>query len=265
VRVETLKQLADRVGISPGQVRHLVQSGRLQHVRIGARRFVPRIAGLGRRAESRSPHSVAPLLHLCGLRRVGRRDVMHNHSGGDELTDLVRSIADLLKPWRAQLTQSEVFDEIKCKIYRLKDPRLLKFLSSIVGSRRRNRQEAKKLFVLLRAAAEQVTTARLTFSLNLRRSNQDQLGLWQKQTKEKNIFDEFHEVLSAGDPRLGLQKLSAAFTARLLMEKLSRKKPTVSSHGNTPFCVIASQLYEAVGGERDCDLIRACRRVRNFR
>jgi len=48
VRVETLKQLADRVGISPGQVgispgqvRHLVQSGRLQHVRIGARRFVP--------------------------------------------------------------------------------------------------------------------------------------------------------------------------------------------------------------------------------
>lgn len=87
---------------------------------------------------------------------------MHNHSGGDELTDLVRSIADLLKPWRGQLTQSEVFDEIKCKIYRLKDP-------------------------------------------------------------------------------------------------------TVSSHGNTPFCVIASQLYEAVGGERDCDLIRACRRVRNFR
>ena len=48
MRVETLKQLADRVGISPGQVgispgqvRHLVQSGRLQHVRIGARRFVP--------------------------------------------------------------------------------------------------------------------------------------------------------------------------------------------------------------------------------
>ena len=48
MRVETLKQLADRVGISPGQVgispgqvRHLVQSGRLQHVRIGARILVP--------------------------------------------------------------------------------------------------------------------------------------------------------------------------------------------------------------------------------
>jgi hypothetical protein len=55
--IPTPKQLADRVGIPPGQVRHLVQSGRLQHVRIGARRFVPRIAG--RRAESRSLHSVA--------------------------------------------------------------------------------------------------------------------------------------------------------------------------------------------------------------
>src|SRR5262249_18734773 len=41
VRVETLKQLADRVGISLGQARHLVHSGRLQHVRIGARRYVP--------------------------------------------------------------------------------------------------------------------------------------------------------------------------------------------------------------------------------
>jgi hypothetical protein len=41
VRVETLKQLADRVGISLGQPRHLIHSGQLQHVRIGARRFVP--------------------------------------------------------------------------------------------------------------------------------------------------------------------------------------------------------------------------------
>jgi hypothetical protein len=188
---------------------------------------------------------------------------MHNRPRGEALTDLVRSIADLLKPWRAHLTQSEVFDEIKCKIYRLKDPRLLKFLSSIVGSRRRNRQEAKKLFVFLRAAGEQVTAAGLTFNLNLRRSNQDQPGLWsQKQTREKDIYDEFLELLSGGDSRLDFQKLSAAFTARLLMEKLSRKKSTVSSNGNTPFCVIASQLYEAIGGERDCDLIRACRRVR---
>src|SRR5262249_48542056 len=41
VQVETLKQLADRVGISLGQARHLVHSGRLQHVMIGARRYVP--------------------------------------------------------------------------------------------------------------------------------------------------------------------------------------------------------------------------------
>ena len=41
VQVETLKQLAERVGISLGQARHLICSGRLQHVRIGARILVP--------------------------------------------------------------------------------------------------------------------------------------------------------------------------------------------------------------------------------
>ena len=40
-KVETLKQFASRVGISEGQARHLVNSGRLPHVRIGDRIFVP--------------------------------------------------------------------------------------------------------------------------------------------------------------------------------------------------------------------------------
>src|SRR5262249_57215147 len=35
--VETLKQLAKRVGISERQIRHLVQTGQLEHVMIGSR------------------------------------------------------------------------------------------------------------------------------------------------------------------------------------------------------------------------------------
>jgi hypothetical protein len=41
VRVETLKQLAQRVGISLRQARHLVQIGKLHHVMIGCRVHVP--------------------------------------------------------------------------------------------------------------------------------------------------------------------------------------------------------------------------------
>jgi hypothetical protein len=40
-QVETLKQLASRIGISERQARHLVNSGRLEHVRIGRRTYVP--------------------------------------------------------------------------------------------------------------------------------------------------------------------------------------------------------------------------------
>jgi hypothetical protein len=40
-KVETLKQFASRAGISEGQVRHLVNSRRLEHVRIGRRTYVP--------------------------------------------------------------------------------------------------------------------------------------------------------------------------------------------------------------------------------
>jgi excisionase family DNA binding protein len=41
VRVETLKQLAARVGISARQARHLVQAGKLRHVMIGSRIHIP--------------------------------------------------------------------------------------------------------------------------------------------------------------------------------------------------------------------------------
>jgi excisionase family DNA binding protein len=41
MRVETLKQLAERVGISHRQARHLVQAGKLRHVMIGSRIHIP--------------------------------------------------------------------------------------------------------------------------------------------------------------------------------------------------------------------------------
>jgi hypothetical protein len=40
-RLETPKQLAARVGLSERQVRHLIQSGQLEHVLIGCRVHIP--------------------------------------------------------------------------------------------------------------------------------------------------------------------------------------------------------------------------------
>jgi hypothetical protein len=40
-RVETPRQLAERVGVTKRQIRYLVNTGQIEHVRIGARDFIP--------------------------------------------------------------------------------------------------------------------------------------------------------------------------------------------------------------------------------
>jgi hypothetical protein len=195
-----------------------------------------------------------------------RRD-LPKHSKQDALSDLVQSIADRLTPWRKPLTQGQVFNEIESAIDRLKKPSLSQHVSSLVGSGRMRRQEAKRLLVTLKTLSKQVTAAGLTFDLRLRPANQ--LGLWTPKHTQKSaqeiLYDEFLALLSAKDSRLDHQKLLAAFHARLLVEKLSNEKLTISSDGNTPFCVIASQLFEAVTGRRECNVIRACRHVYRLR
>jgi hypothetical protein len=186
-----------------------------------------------------------------------------NYSKQDALAAWVQSIADQLKPWREPLTRNQVFDEIQSTIDRLKNPALSQHVSSVVGSRRRRKQEAKRLHTTLKTLSEQVTAVGLTFNLSLRSSNQ--VGFWRPEHTKKDLYDEFQELLSASDSRLGLQKLCAALAARRLMEKLSNGKLTINSNGNTPFCVIASQLFEAVSGERERDVIRACRHVYHLR
>jgi excisionase family DNA binding protein len=47
VRLETPKQLADRVGVSERQIRHLIATGQLEHVKIGSRLHIP-VGAFGR-------------------------------------------------------------------------------------------------------------------------------------------------------------------------------------------------------------------------
>jgi hypothetical protein len=67
------------------------------------------------------------------------------------------------------------------------------------------------------------------------------------------------------DPTGAISKTSywkerAAIFAVSLITEVSAKKPAAGDR-NTSFCVIASQLFEVVTGERDPNLLRACKDV----
>jgi hypothetical protein len=182
-----------------------------------------------------------------------------------EQAELVREIAGQLRPWNGSFKQGQVFAEINSTIKRLKNPNLLHVLSRVIGSRRRSRKEAKIFRVTLNQLEEQLAAIGHTFHIVI--SPENQVGLWNPKQTIGEIHNAFHEELSKGDFRFEKQKLhlAVAFEARLLMKNLSTKKPTIPSVGNSPFCMIASLLFAAVSGERDRNLISACRRVYRLR
>jgi hypothetical protein len=68
-----------------------------------------------------------------------------------------------------------------------------------------------------------------------------------------------------GDPtgvvsKIGFIKDRAAICALLLITDVSTKIPAAGDR-NTPFCVIASLLFEMITGERESNLLRACKSV----
>jgi hypothetical protein len=204
----------------------------------------------------------AAVVIVCGL-PLWRRDVPKRPTQEETLAKLVQSIINQLKPFRQGLEQDHVLAEINSTIERLKNPNLSEFLSRLVGSRRMNKERAKKLRATLKDLTEQLADAGLTFCIIISPTNQ--VGLWTPKQRIGELHGSFLELLRAKDSRLGTLELAAAFAARLLMEKLSIKKPTIPSEGKSRFLIIASLLFEAVSGERWRNLIRACRYVYHLR
>jgi hypothetical protein len=192
-----------------------------------------------------------------------RRDVPKRAEQEVSLPELVQSIADQLKPWSGSLKQSQVLAEITSTIEWLKNPSLSHFLSRLIGSSRKSREKAKRLRATLNQLEEQLADIGCTFHIVI--SPENQVGLWTPQRTIGEIHNAFYEVMSKGDSRFDERRLAVAFAARLLMKNLSTKKPTIPSDGNSPFCMIASFLFEAVTGEGRRNLISACRRVYRLR
>ena len=202
------------------------------------------------------------------------------------LDELVRSIADQLKPWRPGLKESQVLAEINDTIEQLGATNFE------VGSRTENKEYAEQVLATLEILVKQLGTAPKGFYWGLV-FRSSQLGLWRpKQTRggllfelmnaearieqASGLFDELLTQVSklseqcravilnpiGDDPRANHPlQYWAAYLAFLLMKRLSTEEPQISSHGNTAFCAVASLLFEAASGERDCSFVVACRRV----
>jgi hypothetical protein len=216
-----------------------------------------------------------------------RRDVPKRAEQEVSLAELVQSIADQLKPWKANCPKRQVLAEIHGTIEGLREATNIS-----VGSRSENKQYAKMILATLEALVKQLAAAPKGFHLSLLLRS-SQLGLWRppKQTTGELLFELlkarpgveqtsglFNKLLPqvfmlsqqcqaislnpiGSDPRSDPRQYWAAYAALSLMKQLSTKKPTTSRDGDTPFCIIASQLFEAVTGEQR-NLLRACRSMR---
>jgi len=215
-----------------------------------------------------------------------RRDVSERGEQEVTLADLIDEIADQLKPWQEGLERRRVLDEIRSTIDQLGATNFA------AGSRTENKQYAEQVLATLETLVKQLKLAPKGFywSLAFRSS---QLGLWRpEQTRggllfellnaeprieqASGLFDELLNQVSklseqcravilnpiGDDPRANHPlQYWAAYVAFLLMKRLSIEEPKITSHGNTTFCNVASLLFEAASGERDCNLIVACRRI----
>jgi len=209
----------------------------------------------------------------------------YSNAGKEGLADLAVSIADQLRPWRKDLKRTQVLDEIRSAIEQLNATNF------DVGSRKDNKEYAEQVLATLETLVKQLGAAPKGFywGLVLRSS---QVGLWRpKQPKggllfellnagpsiqqTSGLFDELLTQVSrlreqckavilnpiGSDPRSDPRQYWTAYVAFSLMKRLSTEEPKISSHGNTPFCIVASLLFEAFSGERECSIIVACRHV----
>jgi hypothetical protein len=182
--------------------------------------------------------------------------------------ELIRAIADQLKPWRC--SEGDVLAKIRSIIQETAEG-----LSEgpATGFRKQNKQYAMRLLDNLVALQDLLARAPAGFLWNLANwSEPKKLGtsLVKRQTQWKKLRETVNELVpqckaairnpTGASPLTRWEKTHVAVNALSLMKHLSAKRPTAGTD-NTPFCVIASLLFEAVTGEREASLRRACQRI----
>jgi hypothetical protein len=200
--------------------------------------------------------------------------------------DLVWSIANELRPWKH--SESHVFLEI-CNTIESMRCGLAK--TPEIGFRNENKQRAKRIvdalnvveraitspsfIASLLASSEEFESAQLVLTDTAEWELEDLDRLWIKQKKEVSqelaefskratkLVKQCEKMITnppGSDPRFGHQQHDVACGALFLWLELSRERPTAGTY-NSKFCTVASLLWEAITGERERNLERACKRL----
>jgi hypothetical protein len=206
--------------------------------------------------------------------------------------EFVHPIADALKPWNCP--EVDVLARIGEAIDRVRKDRTGQWGYIDIGTRQENKKYAEMLLDLLNTLIKQLAAAPPGFVASLETQEVDACVASFQQEEEKNRYDgavdrffsclddyqykprreltELSDKLArlaeqckrsildpAGPhPRSRADKIRTAFTALFLMLDTS-KEPPAAGNRNTPFCLIASLLFEAATGEHEPNLERACK------
>jgi hypothetical protein len=190
--------------------------------------------------------------------------------------ELIQAIADELKPWKH--AKNDVLAAIRKTIENTKlwvpigPPKPPK-----VGFRTENKRYALALHATLATLDYQLAAAPHGFFVGLNHADGDceDIGVTEQKKVEVAHLRFQIRTLAKGcekqilnpagaHPRSDRAKSAVAFEALVLVIKLSKKKPAAGSRRGsrvTPYCMVASLLFEAVRGESECNLERACKRM----
>jgi hypothetical protein len=180
--------------------------------------------------------------------------------------DLVRSIADELKPWKC--SEGHILEQVRGKIDVV---RAIIANPPSFGLSNENKEYAKKILDLSTQLQKMLQsmpqgTLHTLFAYPPNPFIQEEESLAEMFTLARalgRLCRQCEGIIENGagdDPRFGREQHLAAVGARELMVELSEKEPTTGE--NSSFCMIASHLYEAATGKREADLRRACKAVR---
>jgi hypothetical protein len=203
--------------------------------------------------------------------------------------EFVHAIADALKPWNC--FETEVLAKVREAIDKVTEDRAGQWGLFDVGTRQENKRYAQSLLDDLNRLLKRLAAAPSGFFMSL---VEQELEAGIAAFKENKILEaalhsffacldeheekprkeliELSEKLAklatqcnksilnpAGPPpNSGVENIRTAFTALFLILDTS-KKPPAAGDRNTPFCLVASLLFEAATGEHEPNLERACK------
>jgi len=186
--------------------------------------------------------------------------------------ELVASIADVLRPWRDGIDEQQALAEIRVSIRDMlqHEPDVIwpPELGPEIGYRGDNKRHAENILDAINRLNDLLSKRwtqfvwSLTWTLTAERSAAKEEKIVELRERLQRLSEDCGKIIQnppGVDPRMGYRQITVANVAFWLMIDVSSKRPA-AGHSESAYCLAASLLFEAVTGEADRDLQRACKR-----